>query len=215
MEPLDLESVRRSYDAVADNYVTMLAGELGPFPWLRAALDAFTEEVKDLGPVLDVGCGPGIISAYLADRGVPVSGVDLSPRMIEHARLRRPDLDFQVRSATELDLEAASYGGILGWWSLFNLPRHVLPGVLASFAEALVPGGRVIVGTHVGDHDRVRTQGYGGIPVNWTTHLWLPEQLTNLLEGAGLQVTTDLRFPALGEIGPQVVIVARKPGGQI
>lgn len=211
MEPLDLDPVRRSYDAVADNYVAMGAGDLGPHPWLRAALDAFAEEVRGLGPVLDVGCGPGIVTSYLADRGLPVSGVDLSPRMIEHARTLRPDLDFEVRSATELDLDSGTYGGILGWWSLFNLPRHVLPTVLGTFARALIPGGRVIVGTHVGDHDRSRPVAYGGVPVTWTTHLWLPGQLADLLRDAGLQVTTELFFPALGQIGPQVILVAQRP----
>jgi predicted TPR repeat methyltransferase len=87
--PADLEDVRASYDAVADNYVSMGMGELGREPWLRAALDAFAEQVRDLGPVLDVGCGPGFTSAYLHASRVEISGVDLSSRMIEHARRLR------------------------------------------------------------------------------------------------------------------------------
>jgi hypothetical protein len=45
---------------------------------------------------------------------------------------------------------------VLGWWSLFNLPREALPGVLRTFAEALVPDGQALVGTHVGDSDVAR-----------------------------------------------------------
>lgn len=67
------------------------------------------------GPVLDVGCGPGTITAYLRERGVDASGVDLSPRMIEHARRLHPECDFSVGSATELSLESESLGGVLGW----------------------------------------------------------------------------------------------------
>ena len=55
VEPSDLEDVRSSYDRVADTYVAMGIGDLGPDPWLRAALVAFAEQVRDLGPVLDVG----------------------------------------------------------------------------------------------------------------------------------------------------------------
>jgi SAM-dependent methyltransferase len=164
-QPADLDAVRASYDRVSDNYVAMDVGDLAPYPWLRAALDAFAEEVRRLGPVLDVGCGPGLVTAYLASRGVDVSGVDLSPRMVEHARLLHPGLRFDVASATDLRLDNDSLGGVLGWWSLFNLPRDVLPAVLTSFARALLPGGQVMVGTHVGDGEFVRTEAYGGVPV--------------------------------------------------
>jgi SAM-dependent methyltransferase len=211
-QPADLEVVRASYDAVADNYVAMGAGELTPHPWLRAALGAFAEGVRDCGPVLDVGCGPGFVTAHLAGLGLDVSGVDLSPRMVEHARRLHPGLRFEVGSATKLRLDEASLGGVLGWWSLFNLPRDVLPGVLTSFARALVPGGQALVGTHVGDGDVVRTEGYGGVPVTWTTHLWQPAELAALLADAGLEPVAEMRFPPTEQARPQVVFAARRPG---
>src|SRR6476660_2000682 len=96
----DLDAVRTSYDRVADNYVAMGMGDLAPTPWLRAALTAFAEDVGPLGPVLDVGCGPGTVTAFLAGLGLDVSGVDLSPRMVEHARRLNPGLRFAVTSAT-------------------------------------------------------------------------------------------------------------------
>jgi len=208
----DLDAVRASYDRVADTYVALGIGDLGPHPWLRAALTAFAEGVRPLGPVLDVGCGPGSVTAYLADLGIDVSGVDLSPRMVEHARRLHPGQRFAVASATELRLEPASLGGVLGWWSLFNLPRDVLPGVLASFARALVRGGRAMIGTHVGDGDIARTEAYGGVPVSWTTHLWRPEQLVDLLIAAGLEPVVELRlWHAPPSDRPQVLLVARRP----
>jgi SAM-dependent methyltransferase len=121
--PSDLETVRESYDRVADAYVELGMGRLEAEPWLRAMLGAFAESVRGLGPVLDVGCGPGTVTAHLTELGLDTSGVDLSPRMVEHARRQYPDLRFSVASATELDLAPASLGGVLGWWSLFNLPR--------------------------------------------------------------------------------------------
>ena len=208
----ELAVVRSSYDRVADNYVAMGMGDLAPTPWLRAALTAFAGEVQGLGPVLDVGCGPGTVTAFLAGLGVDVSGVDLSPGMVSHARRLHPGLRFEVASATELQPAGSSLGGVLGWWSLFNLPRDVLPRVLASFARALVPGGQLLLGTHVGDGEIVRTEAYGGVPVSWTTHLWRPEQLTALLSDAGLEQVAELRLPPpLPGLGDQVVLAARRP----
>jgi SAM-dependent methyltransferase len=212
-QPEDLDSVRTSYDRVADAYVELGAGELGPTPWLRAALGAFAEEVRGLGPVLDVGCGPGQVTAHLAGLGLEVSGVDLSPRMVAHARRRFPGLRFEVASATDLDLPDASLGGVLGWWSLFHLPRAVLPAVLGSFARALVPGGQVLLGTHVGDGELARTEAYGGVPVAWTSRYWQPGQLAGLLADAGLEPVAELRLPAVAG-RPQVVLAARRPAGQ-
>ncbi|MDQ1744556.1 MAG: hypothetical protein QOE23_2895 [Pseudonocardiales bacterium] len=209
--PPDLDDVRASYDRVADNYVAMGMGDLAAEAWLRAALAAFAEEVRGLGPVLDVGCGPGTTTAHLTTLGLDVRGLDLSPRMIEHARRRHPGLDFSVGSATDLALADASLGGVLGWWSLFNLPRDVLPEVLAGFARALVPGGRLLLGTHVGDGEVARTEAYGGVPVRWTTHLWQPEQLAALLSAAGLQLVAELRIPAEGQVRAGVVLCAVRP----
>jgi SAM-dependent methyltransferase len=210
-QPGGVEAVRDSYDRVADKYVAMGIGDLEPQPWLRCALKAFAEEVRELGPVLDVGCGPGRVTAYLAGLSVDVSGVDLSPGMVSHARRLHPELRFAVASATELDLDDASYGGILGWWSLFNLPRDVLPEVLARFARALVPNGRLLIGTHVGSEDLVRTEAYDGVPVQWTTYLWQPDELEELLTAAGLEPVVQLRFPASESMRAQVVLCARRP----
>ena len=211
-QPSDLETVRESYDRVADAYVELGMGRLEAEPWLRAVLAAFAESVRGLGPVLDVGCGPGTVTAHLSTLGLDASGVDLSPRMVDHARRQYPDLRFSVASATELDLAPASLGGVLGWWSLFNLPRDALPGVLATFAEALVPGGHALVGTHVGDGDVPRIVGYGGLPVSWTTHLYRPEKLAGMLVDAGLEVVAELRLPVHPtSLRPQVLVAARRP----
>ena len=211
--PADLETVRESYDRVADAYVELGMGRLEAEPWLRATLAAFAESVRGLGPVLDVGCGPGTVTAHLAELGLDASGVDLSPRMVDHARRQYPELRFSVASATELGIAPASLGGVLGWWSLFNLPRAMLPGVLRTFAEALVPGGQALVGTHVGDGDIARTESYGGLPVSWTTHLYRPEDVAGMLVAAGLEVVAELRLPAHPpSMRPQVLLAARRPG---
>ena len=210
-QPADLETVRASYDRVADTYVELGIGEVSTRPWLRAALAAFAEVAGPLGPVLDVGCGPGTITAHLAALGLDIRGVDLSPRMVEHARRRYPGLRFDVASATALDLAPGSLGGVLGWWSLFNLPRDVLPRVLAAYARALVPGGQAMIGTHVGDEDVVRREAYDGVRVEWTTHLWRPEQLADMLAAAGLEVVAEMRFPESPDSRPQVLLAAQRP----
>ncbi|WP_037571600.1 class I SAM-dependent methyltransferase [Phaeacidiphilus oryzae] len=56
-------------------------------------------------PWVDLGCGNGTQSRYLARRFGRVVGIDLSPTAIEHARSETPDgeVDFRVRSALDRD----------------------------------------------------------------------------------------------------------------
>jgi hypothetical protein len=84
--------------------------------------------------------------------------------------------------------------------------------VLRTFAEALVPGGQALIGTHVGDGDILRTEGYGGLPVSWTTHLYRPEKVAGMLADAGLEVVAELRLPEHSpSLRPQVLLAARRP----
>ena len=98
-----LRDTRRSYDAAADDYADWIQGELATKPLDRAMLTAFADVVD--GPVADIGCGTGRITAFLRDLGVPVFGVDLSPRMVAVARRAHPDLRFTEGSMTALDIE--------------------------------------------------------------------------------------------------------------
>src|SRR5690348_8516754 len=88
------QSVRENYDRLADEYANHLYDELAKKPFDRELLDRFAGDVKELGDACDLGCGPGQIARYLRDAGTTVFGVDLSPRMIEEARKRNPDISF-------------------------------------------------------------------------------------------------------------------------
>lgn len=214
MTPHDLEAVRSSYDRAAGAYVDLLhsvgMGDVRQQPWLRGPLDAFADAVRPLGPVLDAGCGPGQVTAHLAEQGLDVRGTDLSPAMVAHARRLHPDLPFEVAGHGELDLAPASLGGVLFWWSLFNLPREEVGEVLHRTAAALVPGGMLLVALHAGEGQVERTEAYG-VPVQWTTHRWQPEAFAQLVRDTGLEVVAEVRLPAGEDHGAAFVTAARRP----
>jgi SAM-dependent methyltransferase len=140
------------------------------------------------GPVADVGCGTGRITAHLDGLGLDVFGVDLSPAMVAEARRSYPTLRFEVGSMTELDLPEASLAGLLAWYSTIHIPDEELGGVLSRFRRMLRPGGPLLVAFHVGDGAELKTQGYGGLPINVYVHKRRPEELAARLDEAGFEV---------------------------
>jgi SAM-dependent methyltransferase len=103
-----LADTRTSYDAVAVSYADQVRGALAGHQYLCAALALFADSVRVAGggPVADVGCGPGEVTAHLHELGVDAFGVDLSPGMIDVARRDHPGLRFEVGSMTDLNESA-------------------------------------------------------------------------------------------------------------
>jgi len=162
-----LTDTRISYDTVAGSYAGQTRATLGGTPYVRAALALFAELVSAVGggPVADVGCGPGHVTAHLHGSGLDAFGIDLSPVMIDVARREHPGLRFEVGSMTELPLADASVAGLVAFWSLIHVPDHVVPGVLGHFRRALRPGGPLLLGFHAGETSGLKTEGYGGHPM--------------------------------------------------
>jgi SAM-dependent methyltransferase len=83
--------------------------------YARAALALFVEllRAEGGGPVADVGCGPGHVTAHLHDSGLDAFGIDLSPVMIDIARREHPGLRFEVgfHVGQTSGLKTEGYGG--------------------------------------------------------------------------------------------------------
>lgn len=202
-----LAGTRTAYDTVAADYARLLADSLDASPADRAVLGWFAEVVR--GPVLDVGCGPGRITAHLASLGVDAAGLDLSPGMVEQARRAYPGLRFEVGSMTEL---TGSFGGLVAWYSLIHVPPGHQPAVLAAFARVLRPGGHLLLAFQAGDERRHITEGYGHTGLDLDAYRLPPDRVAARLADAGLPVTATLvREPEGPEKTPQAYLLARRP----
>src|SRR5436309_6296310 len=118
------ESVRESYDRLAEEYARRLFHELEHKPLDRELLTRFAAGVKKAGDVCDLGCGPGHVARYLHEAGVRVP-----PRMVGLARELNPEIRFCEGNMMALELPDESLSGIVAFYSIVNIPRESLPMV--------------------------------------------------------------------------------------
>jgi ubiquinone/menaquinone biosynthesis C-methylase UbiE len=138
-------TTREAYDRLAA--VWSATTDEGPYNGLfeRPALRSLIPGRLAGAAVLDAGCGSGAQARWLLDQGAEVTGIDVSPRMIEEAERRCGGRGrFLVADLAEpLPLEPASLDGITCSLALHYLADWSVP--LRSFAAALRPGGWAVI----------------------------------------------------------------------
>ncbi|MEV4187957.1 class I SAM-dependent methyltransferase [Streptosporangium canum] len=208
-----LADTRASYDTVAASYADQVRDLLDQTPYERAFLALFADLVKTTGrgPVADVGCGSGRITAYLRELGMDTFGIDLSPAMIEVARRDHPGLRFEVGSMTDLELADASVAGLVAWYSLIHVPDDEIGAAFTHFRRVLRPGGPLLLGFHVGDESRLLTQGYGGHPMKVYVHRRRPGQVAAWLDDAGFMVEAQMTLSSAESTFGGVLMARRRP----
>jgi uncharacterized protein YceH (UPF0502 family) len=206
--------VRSSYDAVATAYADHLVDELAGLPFETWLLDRVIAHAAGR-PVVEVGSGPGHVTAHLADNGADATGIDLAPAMVTEARRRFPGRRFEVGDLRQLSRPAASPGwaAVLGWYSLIHLAAAELPDAIAALLRPLADGGWLVLGLHAGAEVRHLDDWFGHeVDLDFVLHE--PAFVVGVVEAAGLvDIEWYLRGPvtARGETTQRLYVVGRKP----
>ncbi|SOD73003.1 methyltransferase family protein [Jatrophihabitans sp. GAS493] len=185
------EPVRQAYSSLAEQYIDLFDGE-----WQANADDlAFIRRhlAGVPGPVLDLGCGPGYWSGYLYSLGVDVTGVDLVPEFIAHARTHHPGPTYRLGSMTESVGAQHAAAGILAWYSTIHLPPPDLVAMLTEFRRLLASSATLVVGFFDSD-DHVAEFDHKVL----TAYRWPADVLAQHLAQAGFAEVERLqqRIPA-------------------
>mgnify|MGYP003585177042 FL=1 len=124
-----------------------------PFTMVPGHLDAIGHLQKISGvaaddTVLDVACGPGLVACAFARHCTNVTGIDLTPAMIEQAQQRQADeglanLNWQVGDAVPLPWSDNSFSLVITRYSFHHLLAPA--SALAEMIRVCNPGGRVLV----------------------------------------------------------------------
>ncbi|MFK7938450.1 MAG: class I SAM-dependent methyltransferase [Roseovarius sp.] len=185
------------YAEKADDYLEMVRKEAGS-PILKTFMGGLPKGAH----VLDLGCGPGVSSAVMADAGMTVDATDAVPEMVAMADAH-PGVSARLARFEQID-GTDVYDGIWANFSLLHAAKADMPSHLARLRRALKPGGLFHIGlkTGTGEHrDKIgRFYAY-----------YTQEELSDLLKDAGFTPFSSVTGtePGLsGEDAPWVCIAA-------
>jgi len=208
-----INSIRESYDRLAEEYARRISDELQHKPLDRELLDRFAKETGERGEVCDMGCGPGHVARYLRDAGASVFGLDLSTGMLQQARKLNPDIPFRQGNMMSLDIPDGSLAGIAAFYAIVNIPRRSLPVVFREIRRVLQSGGLLLLAFHTGDEVRHEDELWGQ-KISMDFLLLPPAEIKLDLEAAGFTIEDVVErepYPDVEYPSRRAYIFARKP----
>jgi len=149
------------------------------------------------GSVLDVACGPGILSAAIARGAREVVALDLTPEMLKKARqrcneARLANVSFREGNAAELPFADAAFDAVVTRLSVhhFDRPGHVMSEIF----RVLRPGGRLVIADVISSEERAESELQNAIEIlRDPSHVrMLPgSELSALVNGAGFAIESQ------------------------
>jgi len=184
------------YNLTAQAYAANLFDELSKKPLDRLLLKQFAAENKGKGEMIDLGCGPGQTTKFLAENGVTdILGTDLSPGMISKAKELNPGLRFQTADMLKLDFPDRYFASAIAFYAIVHFDDAQLKTAFAEINRILINGGQFLLSFHIGDETFHRDELFG-ILVDIDFFFFQTDKIIELLKEAKFKVIDAIeRYP--------------------
>jgi 2-polyprenyl-3-methyl-5-hydroxy-6-metoxy-1,4-benzoquinol methylase len=113
--------------------------------WWKEGTDAFIAHLKPGATVLDVGCAGGTKSSYLTNKGLNVTGIDISNKLIDIAKQEVPGANFLVLDVHQIDTLKEKFDAIFMQAVLLHFPKSEIQDILSKATGLLNDGGYLYV----------------------------------------------------------------------
>jgi len=144
--------------------------------------------LADGARVLELGCGAGSPETKRLAERFHLTGVDISPRQVERARVAVPAGEFRCADFTDLELPTGSFDAVVSFYAFNHVPRELLAPLLGRIHSWLTAGGWLL--TAFGQSDLPGWTGdWLGAPTFFAS--FPPETNSRLVREAGFTIERD------------------------
>jgi SAM-dependent methyltransferase len=189
-------NLKETYDNIAEDWHRQHVSD----DWWVEGMNAFVSLVGAGASVLDVGCAGGWKSKALAERGLRVTGIDFSEKMIEIAKRHVPEATFFVCDMNEIDTIEETYDGLFLSAVLLHVPKCELVALLRKIVKRLRTGGLMYVAVkeqREGQPDEeTKIENDLGYEYERFFSYFKADEMVRYLMLAGLRMTTAIVTPS-------------------
>ncbi len=169
-------------------------------------LDELNKYLKQGSRILDVGCGAGVpIDEYLISKGHRVTGVDISEKQIELAKINVPQAVYLVEDMSKTFFPPGFFDAVVSFYAIFHIPRKEHLEIFKKIFGFLRRSGMFLA--TLGSEDWEGSEEFYGVTMHWS-HYGKDKNL-ELIKMAGFEIIMAEVDGSGGE--HHLVVLARKP----
>lgn len=178
------------FSKIAQKYTDEYFNDDTDFPYI----DRFLKKIKPRGRILDIACGPGMLTKHLLEKGFQAEGIDLSAEMIAIARQKVHQASFKVMDMRHLDFPDGYFDGLLITYGLAYIPSSELHATLVGIRRILHASGSIFMINQEGKGDHSEAEP---MKPNETLYVnfFTPQSLADALGSARFSVTSQEVIP--------------------
>jgi SAM-dependent methyltransferase len=191
-----------SFEASADAFERTFMDVSAYAPDLSVSAALLPEGAR----VLDLGCGPGNVAKFLVGLrpDLRITGIDLSPAMVERFRKNLPGADARVLDLRQIGTLASGWDGAIASFCLPFLDHDEAAAFLQALGVLVIPGGHLYLSTMQGNTQGMEKTGFGG-PRDFFFNYYERATLEGMLTSAGFQVQSYREQPYHEQNGPDLL----------
>lgn len=105
--------------------------------WWILGTNKFISLLKPSALVLDVGCGAGVKSKYLYEKGLQIVGIDFSDNLISIAKMEVPQVEFHILDMNNIEDLNMHFDGVFAQASLLHISKNNIVNVITKLVSVV------------------------------------------------------------------------------
>ncbi len=201
-----LNQTFNTYNKIAKKYEEEYGQDLSDTPYI----DKFLKEMNN-GKILDIGCGTGTLSEYIANKGFSVDAIDFSEEMLKIAKGKIKNVNFIQMDMRNINIDE-KYNGIMLAYSLFHISKKEVKEVIPKYYNLLKENGTMLIILQEGEGEKYVDENLE-IGLKKFVNYYSFEEIEKILKDNHFEIIEKFRKKPLSEFSLQndkLIIICRK-----